>query len=478
MMRRLLPALLLLTALPAAANVKWTDTLRDVYVNGVLTRDGQTLVNEHRLAYLPPSGDAWIFDRDAREVATADRAVFTFNDDRTSATTPDTLPTRRAAAFAMPDESSYLADNILIYPHQSHAGPMTEADLWATAPIWKSIHDHYTPDAKVVAQLRAAKAARVTIAFATWCGDSKRAVPRLLKALHEANNPLLKVELYGIGPEFLTPLDYIREQRLTNVPTMIVERGRKEVGRVVETPATATVEQDVAMILAGQTLPPHPGRYERKAMLASGHYAHRSARGETATETWELWETKDCGLLAHSMIVSTKTPSKTIETFAALDARRAPDFVEVTRRDGDHVVRTRASADHGKWTVRARGDERGLVEQTSVAPKALLLPATITFGWPLFRGERDADAFVMDENGPIGAVEKAAVSTAGGLITPLRRRPKHHVVTRTMRYDVSTDSALNVPVSVDLGDGSERRLLDMKGTLPRGELVAPASGRP
>lgn len=467
-MRRLLPALLLLTALPAAADIKWNDTLRDVYVNGVLTRDGQTLVNEHRLAYLPPSGDAWIFDRDAHEVATADRAVFTFNDDRTSATTPDTFPTQHAAAFATPDESSYLASNILIYPHQSHAGPMSEADLWATAPIWKSIHDHYTPDAKVIERLRAAKAARVTIAFATWCGDSKRAVPRLLKALHEANNPLLQVELYGIGPEFLTPLDYIREQRLTNVPTMIVERGRNEVGRVVETPATETVEQDVAMILAGQTLPPHLGRYERKAMLASGHYAHRNARGETATETWELWETKDGGLLAHSMIVSTKTPSKTIETFAALDSHRAPDFVEVTRRDGDHVVRTRASADHGKWTVRARGDERGLVEQTLTAPKALLLPATLTFGWPLFRGEREVDVYVLDANGPIGAVEKAAVSTAGGLIMPLmRRRPKHHVVTRTMRYDVSTDSALNVPVSVDMSDGSERRLLDMKGTLPR-----------
>ena len=75
------------------------------------------------------------------------------------------------------------------------------------------------------------------------------------------------------------------------------------------------------MILAGERLPPHPGRYERKVMLASGHYAHRNARGERATETWELWETKDGGLLAHSMIVSTKRPSKTVETFAALDAR-------------------------------------------------------------------------------------------------------------------------------------------------------------
>lgn len=469
-MRRLLPALLLFAAFPAAASLKWNDTIRDVYVNGALTREGQTLANEHRLAYLPPSGEASIFDRDTGEVVSADRAVFTFNEDRTAATTPDAFPSRDAGKFVMPDESSVLTTSILIVPHQSHAGPMTEADLWATAPVWKSIHDRYTPDPAVVAKLRDAKPARVTIVLATWCGDSKRAVPRLLKALHEANNPALQVEFYGIGPDFLTPLDYIRARTLTNVPTMIVERGRGEIGRVVETPATATVEQDIATILAGETLPPHPGRYERAALLASGHYSHRDARGETAKETWELWDRKDGGLLLHSTIVSAKAPSRSVETFAALDARRAPDFVEVTRRDGDHVVRTRASGDRGKWTVRARGDERGLVEQTSLPPQALLLPATLTFGWPLFRGAHEIDTFVMDERGPIGAVETVQVLANTREYVPLlrkRRGPTHHVTTRAMGYEVSTDSALHVPLSVTMADGSERRLVDMTGTLPR-----------
>lgn len=453
-MRRLLPALLLLSALPAIAELKWNDTLRDVYVHGTLTRDGQTLVHEHRLAYLPPAGDAWIFDRDTHELLSAGRALFAFNDDRTAATTPDTFPTQRLGTFAMPDDSSYLGNAVLIYPHQSHAGPMSEETLWATAPVWKSIHDHYTPDAAVVEKLRTAKPARVTVFFATWCGDSKRAVPRLLKALHEANNPLLQVDLYGIGPEFLTPLETVRDQRLTNVPTMIVERGRNEIGRVVETPVTATVEQDVAMMLAGETLPPHPGRYERKALLASGHYEIRDARRERATETWELWETKDGGLLAHSLIVPAKMPTKTIETFAGLDAHRAPDFVEVTRRDGDHVVRTRAYGDKAKWTVRARGDERGLVEQTCCPPKTLLLPATLTYGWPLFAGDGEVDAFVMDSSGAIGALETARVA-------------KQTVAARTLGYKVKTDSALNVPLSVTFSDGSERRLLDIQGTLPR-----------
>ena len=141
----------------------------------------------------------------------------------------------------------------------------------------------------------------------------------------------------------------------------------------------------------------------------------------------------------------------------------------MTRRDGDHVVRTRASADHGKWMVRARGDERGLSEQTLLAPRALLLPATLTFGWPLFSNGGEVDAFVLDERGPIGAIETVSVAEAGARILPLRKGPRtsHRVAARSLRYTLSTESTLHVPVSVHFEDGSERRLLDMTGTLPR-----------
>jgi thiol-disulfide isomerase/thioredoxin len=401
-------------------------------------------------------------------VVRCDRAVFAFNDDRTSATTPETFAQEPAGSLTMPDDAIYLAScggtQILIHPHQSHAGPMTVEDLWQTAPVWKSICDHYTPDPAVVSQLRSATPARVTVYFATWCGDSKRAVPRFLKAVQEAGNPHLAVELFGIGPDFLSPLETIRERDLTNVPTFVVQRDAKEIGRVVETPTTATVEQDVAAILTGATLPPHPGRYARKALIASGHYELRDAHSKTGKETWELWSTKEGGILTHSLI--SEGAQKTIETFAALDGHYKPDFIEVTRRDGDHVGRTRASLHDGKWQLHARGDERGLVDQTSVAPAAVILPATITFGWPLFQ-EHGRDAFVMGADDPIGAIEQMQVGLAGTVVPLLRRRvPSHRVATRTLTYEAQLDSALHVPRLVRLGDGSERRLLDVTGVLP------------
>jgi hypothetical protein len=66
------------------------------------------------------------------------------------------------------------------------------------------------------------------------------------------------------------------------------------------------------------------------------------------------------------------------------------------------------------------------------------------------------------------------VVTACAGIIPLRKShaPEHRVAGHSLRYVVSTDSALHVPVTVKLDDGSERRLLDMKGTLPRAVPVA------
>src|SRR5207248_85777 len=73
------------------------------------------------------------------------------------------------------------------------------------------------------------------IICATWCGDSKRHVPRLLKAVHEAANPNLTVSLVGIGNDFKQPIDYVQEKDIINVPIVILTRGGKEIGRFIET---------------------------------------------------------------------------------------------------------------------------------------------------------------------------------------------------------------------------------------------------
>ena len=178
---------------------------------------------------------------------------------------------------------------------------MTIEELWETAPVWRSIADVYQPDGAIVERLRAIdRPVTLQVVLATWCGDSRQHVPRLLKSIAAAANPNVRVELTGIGPGFTTPMDVVVGQNITNVPTVIVRRGDRELGRIVETPAGASVESDVVDIVAG-TPRHHPSRYERGAMLTSGTYLLRDARKRHAgTERFELYERPGGGVEARS----------------------------------------------------------------------------------------------------------------------------------------------------------------------------------
>jgi len=438
-MRRITVFLLLVilsTAALAADNLnepkKWNDTLRDIYIDGTLDRSPQILVADKQMMIIPKSGDALLFDTAAKEVARVDRAQFTFNEDRTAATSLREFARTRVAALTMATESTSIAHidgkTWVIHPHQSHVGAMTEDDLWSTAPVWRSIHDHYTPDAEAVKRLRAIdKPLRLQVVFATWCGDSKRHVPRLLKAVHEAANPNLHVELYGIGNDFHTPIDFIQDHSIINVPIVMVCDGAIEIGRYIETPATANVESDIASIAEGKA-PEHHGRYERQELLTRGTYELKDASGRAnGTEEFEIYRAPEEGLLVHDRITRN---GESIETWAGLDKAKAPDFAEVTTRTDAHVTRARFFASKGKWVASSRSDRSGIVEQTAELPASFTTPATPTLAW---------------------AIAGKNYAIRAGSETGLGRFDDE-------RASITLDAALNLPREVKMPDGSTRVL--------------------
>jgi hypothetical protein len=436
----------------ADATVKWNDTIRDVYVDGRLDRSFQMLSSGRTLVLLPTAGQALLFDPAAGEVARAGRENFVLADDHTSAVAPRVLVRTRAGALAQATESVWTATvdghAFVIVPHQSQVGAMTVDALWATAPTWKAIHDYYTPDAAAVARLRAvSRPTTLRIVCATWCGDSKRHVPRLLKAVDEARNPNLTVELFGIGNDFQQPMDYIRANAIINVPIVLVQRGGREVGRFIETPAGQTVEGDVADLIDGKTLR-HPGRSERKELLASGRYALLDRRGgDAGSETFEIYRAPGGGTLLHDEI--DRAGSMT-ETWAALDEKQAPDFAEVTRREGSEVTRTRYFADGAKWTAHARSTRAGIVDQTTTAPATFATPATPTLAWMLLAKALDCiDCYVIGDEGGIGRAELLRIS---------QRRGGYDVAGGSVKRLTMSASQLNVPRIVELADGSRRVL--------------------
>ena len=93
----------------------------------------------------------------------------------------------------------------------------------------------------------------------TWCGDSKRGVPRFYKILEETGFDQSYFELVTVGRNKKTPDNLQEGFDLIRVPTFIFFKNGKEVGRFVERPRE-TLEKDMLKILKGE---PYKHAYDK-----------------------------------------------------------------------------------------------------------------------------------------------------------------------------------------------------------------------
>ncbi len=91
--------------------------------------------------------------------------------------------------------------------------------------------------------------AEFLVFFGSWCGDSKREVPRFLKIADRAGIPAERIRLHGLDRSRRSPDGLEQGYAIARVPTFIVLRGGREEGRIVESPV-GTLEGDLLSILA------------------------------------------------------------------------------------------------------------------------------------------------------------------------------------------------------------------------------------
>ncbi len=360
-----------------AGTSSWSDSTRDVFVEGELDPAAQVLFSDDhkKMAVIASKLDrAVVLNTAEGTFTTMAKEAFRFASDRESATSEAEAPAQNAGTFTRLDSSTYLLSvnkkSVLVRRHPGRVGEMSEQQLWETVPVWHAAMENYKPAPETVSALKAAdKDTTVTLLFGTWCPDSKNYVPKLLKTLKAAGNDHLHVLLIGIDNQFQNPLDTIQSRRVINVPTMIVEREGHELGRMVETPAADTAEKELADILAGR-LQEHKGRWSRGAEIAHGAYLCRTSDSkECGTETWELYRTSDGGYLLHSRIESGELAT---EVFQRSDANRQPNFIEITKHRADDVTRARYNIGGDTLTARLRGNLSGAVEQTLNVPGRMI----------------------------------------------------------------------------------------------------------
>jgi thiol-disulfide isomerase/thioredoxin len=132
-------------------------------------------------------------------------------------------------------------------------GPATREQIEGASPEWVQAEVEAKPDAEAAKALASvAPGAEVTIFLGTWCGDSRREVPRFWRSLDEAGGTVpFTVSIVTVDRQKREPAGPVTENGIRFLPTFIVRRDGREVGRIVET-APNGIEHDLLALLTGK----------------------------------------------------------------------------------------------------------------------------------------------------------------------------------------------------------------------------------
>ncbi len=125
-------------------------------------------------------------------------------------------------------------------------GPL-EPERILAVPGWRGEYEAYTPDTAAIERLRSAlrrgATLRVVVVLGSWCSDSRREVPHLLRIAGEAGaGSTLQIQLEGVDRTLVVEDPawdpaILPGQRPRAVPTIVVlGPAGEELARVVETP--------------------------------------------------------------------------------------------------------------------------------------------------------------------------------------------------------------------------------------------------
>lgn len=145
-------------------------------------------------------------------------------------------------------------------------------DVLAQNSAWQRAYDQASPSPGQVAALESVDAAvSLRVVYGVWCPDSRREVPVLWRALDAAD---VRFEVANIPVDRSKTGPGLRDADIRYVPTFIVQRDGKELGRLVESPETQLLD-DLLALLQGRRTGVISGRADMGAAPKSGSSRRR-----------------------------------------------------------------------------------------------------------------------------------------------------------------------------------------------------------
>lgn len=131
-------------------------------------------------------------------------------------------------------------------------GEVDRATIESEEPVWRTTREQASPAAEPSRALADVEpGAQVDVYLGTWCGDSRREVPRLWAALDLAGQVPFALRHVLVDRSKDAPDGLLDGADIEYVPTFIVLRDGREVGRIVES-APGGIESDLLSLLRGE----------------------------------------------------------------------------------------------------------------------------------------------------------------------------------------------------------------------------------
>jgi thiol-disulfide isomerase/thioredoxin len=119
-------------------------------------------------------------------------------------------------------------------------GPITKEGLQASLPYKSWFNTNYKTYLVDIGTLKKIKKKKlkdmkILVFMGTWCRDSVREIPRLIRVMEELGISD-QLELYGIDVDRTSTLGFEKGYIIKNTPTIIVSIDGVEVRRIIEAP--------------------------------------------------------------------------------------------------------------------------------------------------------------------------------------------------------------------------------------------------
>lgn len=112
-------------------------------------------------------------------------------------------------------------------------------------------YNRYQIDQSSLAELKKEKlnSYSLVVFVGSWCEDSHREFPRLIKILETLKYNTEKMQIISVNRKKESPAGEEGLYNISRVPTIIVKKYGKEIGRITEMPETGYLERDLLNIL-------------------------------------------------------------------------------------------------------------------------------------------------------------------------------------------------------------------------------------